>query len=396
MCYPSESQPPPSYFSRESSPPYSLNPSSTERTLQQSPRRSYTPPNGVYIKSTGNVTLLLLGQEDSVEQPSVGRGAQLNGSVLLQSTDNIRSVILTIEGLLETVPLPESYSSFPVLRITNTLYACKKEGPNAASCPHSFAFSHRFPSTLHHGGNSYSLPPTCQIQFGNSLNFIKCAYRITVTVISARHRHTSFLTKNHRIHCELNYRPRSWPSRPLICNPSLLDTVKRCPEEWAQCPINITSPCSSTLMCELFVPSVGSFYVGSAIPFHLQISNGCTSHESPQAAWSIRVYILRHIVSNVGGRIVKQRLILGEGTIRPMSNRRAANDAQSFDWEGEAQCRDPASVSQSFNFGPAVVVSDLLAVDISPPHPVERASFSAAIKLTTHSWEEGENMAAEV
>jgi hypothetical protein len=100
-----------------------------------------------------------------------------------------------IEGLLETFPLPASYSSIPLLSITNTLY--KNDGSLPAQCPHNLAFSHYFPSKFRHDGELKSLPPTCHMTFDNSGHFMKCAYRITVTVISAR-RNASFLTRNDR------------------------------------------------------------------------------------------------------------------------------------------------------------------------------------------------------
>ncbi|KAJ7130164.1 hypothetical protein C8R44DRAFT_774959 [Mycena epipterygia] len=357
---------PPAYSPPESSPVYSLNPNSTERTLQQSRRRSQTPPNGLCVKRVGNVTMVLLDQEENVEQPEVRSGTQLNGSVLLQNTENIKSVVLAIDGLLETLPLPAAYSAIPVVGITNTLYSCNTNENSAPSCPHSFAFSHRFPSTFHHKGNRYPLPPTCRISLGGPVDFIRCAYRITVTVVSARHRYTAFLTRKDHVSFDLKYRPRTRPSQPIILNPSLFDTVKRCPEEWAQCPKLIPGSSNSPLMCDLFAPSVGVFCANDPIPFHLQLSSSEPSchhmhHFFRQSAGVslVRVYILRQISADAGNRIAKRKIVLGEGALRllPPASELVANDTVlCMHWEGEARCRDPASVVGSFDCGSAAVV----------------------------------------
>ncbi|KAJ7481613.1 hypothetical protein FB451DRAFT_132583 [Mycena latifolia] len=386
----SECHSPPAYSVGDSSPAYSVIPRATERTLQQSRRHSRTPPNGVTLKCVGNVTLLLTGQEDNVEWPTVRGGTQLSGSVLLQNTANIKSVVLTIEGHLETNPLTGSYSYTNVVRITKTLY----QGP-PPSCPHNFNFTHNFPSTFRHSdGNAYFLPPTCYIPFESPLRFIKCTYRITVAVESVRHRYTSFLTKNDSVSFELDHRPRTRPSQPLIQNPSLFDTVKRCPEEWTQCGPQIISIATNLhVLCDLFAPSVGVFCVSEPIPFHLQLSSPEASlrrmHEffqGPSTGSHVRVYILRQIAVDVGDRIVKRNIILGEGRLRLLST---SEKGVALNWEGEARCRDPASVVGSFDCGPAVVVTDMLAVQILPPKgcPLKGASFGYAIKLTTNSWD---------
>ncbi|KAJ6591101.1 hypothetical protein DFH09DRAFT_1138573 [Mycena vulgaris] len=389
MCS-SECQSPPAYSGRDPSPAYSVIPRATERILEQSRRRSRTPPNGVYSKCVDNVTLLLLGQEENIERPMVRAGA-LSGLVLLQHTENVKSVVVTIDGLLETNPLPGSYLSIPVVKITKTLYS---EG-SPSSCPHNLAFTKFFPSTFRHSdGNVYPLPPTCHILFQSVLQFIKCAYRITVTVVSVRHRRTPFLTKSDSVSVDLEYSLRTRPSQPIIQNPSLFDTVKPLPEEWAQFATFIWGETDSPLMCDLFVPSVGVFCIADPIPFHLQICSpgaqfnhmhrffGRSAQDLP-----VRVYILRQITADAGGRIAKRNIILGEGALRLLS---AADGA--LNWEGQACCRDPGSVVGSFDCGPAVAVTDMLAVEILPPHgcPLKRAFFGYAIKLTTNSWDNGE------
>ncbi|KAJ6511362.1 hypothetical protein C8R47DRAFT_731681 [Mycena vitilis] len=372
-----ECQPPPAYSPSPSCPEYSATPRSTECILQQSARRSRIPSTGMCIKCVDNVTLVLLGQEDNVEQPRVQPGTRLNGSVRFQHTESIKSVVLKIEGFLETLPLPGAYRYVPLLSITDTLY---NKDDDAAICSHSLPFSHVFPAKFRRDGRLHSLPPTCHMTFDNSRNFMRCVYRITITVVSARHRLTSFLTKNDSVSFHLDFRPQMRPAQPLISNPSLLETVKSCPEEWGQhSEILDSSGPSSSPVLDLFVPSIGVFCVHDSIPFHLQLSRAGSS--SPV----VRVRMLRQVAMDTGARVAKQSLTLGEGTLR----RLPSPDINILIWEGEVRCRDPSSVVGTFKCGRALSIADLLVVEIAPVlksrRPVKAASFCYPIELTT--WE---------
>ncbi|KAF7343487.1 hypothetical protein MVEN_01781600 [Mycena venus] len=123
--------------------------------LSESRRRIRSFPTGMRIKRVGNITLVLLGQDDNVEQPRVESGTQVNGTVLLDHTENIESVVLKIDGLLETVPLPASYRSIPLFCITKKLYT-NEGSPSPPICPHNLAFSH---SVFRHNEKLYPLPP---------------------------------------------------------------------------------------------------------------------------------------------------------------------------------------------------------------------------------------------
>ncbi|KAJ7719924.1 hypothetical protein B0H16DRAFT_1336362 [Mycena metata] len=345
---------PPAYSPRSSPPTYSSTSRPTERTLHQSRGRSHSPA-GVCIRRSGDVTLTIFGQEENIEQPLVRPNKPLTGSVVLQKPEKIRSVVLTIDGHLEILPLAGSYSSIPLFSVTHKLHETQDGVP---PCPNSFAFSQSFPSVFRHNSQLCNLPPTCHITFG-SLYFIKCVYRITVVVTSARHRRASFLTRNDHVSFDLTYRPRTRPAQPLLSNPSLYGTIKTCPEEWAQASHMVKIPGqhnAPSLICDLFAPSVGAFCVLEPIPFHLQLS---TSRESLQNILSgalplVKVYILRQIAMNVGGRMATQCLVLGHGTTRflPADLRR-----HTLNWEGEACCRDPASVVGTFECGTIAVVT---------------------------------------
>ncbi|KAJ7037794.1 hypothetical protein C8F04DRAFT_396429 [Mycena alexandri] len=393
MCFPTRySSPAPAYSPRSSSPTYSSTSRPTERTLHRSRGRSQSP-TGVFVRRSGDVTLMIFGQEENIEQPLVRPSAPLTGSVLIQKAENIKSVVLTINGHLETLPLAGSYLSVPLFSVTHKLHETDHKG--APTCPNSFAFSQRFPSVFRHDGRLCNLPPTCHITFG-SLHFIKCVYHITVVATSVRHRPASFLTRSDSVSFDLTYRPRTSPARPLLSNPSIYGTIKTCPEEWMQAShmVELSGQHDApSLICNLFAPAVDVFCVLEPIPFHLQLS---TSRKYLQNIFSgplplVKVYILRQIAMNARGRMVTQSLILGQGTIRPLP----ADRRHTLNWEGEACCRDPASVVGTFECGTIAVVTDRLMVEISPPHKATdsvqlrwpRFQFGYTIKLTTHKWD---------
>ncbi|KAJ7175281.1 hypothetical protein C8R46DRAFT_61840 [Mycena filopes] len=382
MSLPSKSTSPPTYSPRNSPPAYSSTSRPTERTLERSRGRSQSP-SGVCIRRSGDVTLTIFGQENNIAQPLVRPGAPLSGSVLLHDAENVKSVVLTIEGHLEILPTAGSYSSIPLFSITNRMHTA-----GAPACPNSFVFSQSFPSAFRHDGRVCTLPPTCHITF-SSVYFIKCVYRITVLVTSARHRRASFLTRSDHVSLELTYRPRTRPARPLLLNPSLHATIKACPEEWAQGShmVQLSSSGGPPLFCDLFAPAIGAFCVLEPIPFHLQLS---AAHGSLQNLFkslpTVKVGLLRRVAMDAGGRMATQSVILGEGTIRLLP----ANGS-TLNWEGEVHCRDPAAVVGTFECGTLVMVTDMLMVGISPPpHEVlgwPTFQFGYEIKLTTHKWD---------
>ncbi|KAJ6604013.1 hypothetical protein B0H10DRAFT_2314352 [Mycena sp. CBHHK59/15] len=212
-----------------------------------------------------------------------------------------------------------------------------------------------------HNNKAYALPPTCEIRFGQSLQFVRCTYRITLHVNSFLHRRASFLTKNDRLILELNCRPRPRPSRPILSNHSFLDTVKCCPEEWVQLPKVIHGSYDSALICDLFAPSVGAFSVTDTIPFHLQLSGTPSAidsvfHPSHPASNSaarlpIRVHLLRCVTMDAGDRKATRRIVLGEGALRPLRPPPpGAGDCIILNWEGEVRCQDSTTVG-SFDAG---------------------------------------------
>ncbi|KAJ7719926.1 hypothetical protein B0H16DRAFT_1605511 [Mycena metata] len=352
MSFSSKYPSPPAYSPRSSPPTYSSTSRPTERTLYQSRGRSPSPA-GICVRRNGDVTLTIFDQEENIEQPLVPN-APLAGAVLLQNPERIKSVVLTMAGHLEILPLPGSYSSVPLFSVTHKLHETNQDG--VPPCPNSFAFSQSFPSVFRHNGRLSNLPPTCHITFG-ALYFIKCVYRITVVVTSTR---AYFLTRSDQVSFDLTYRPRTRPAQPLLSNPSLYSTIKTCPEEWMQAShmVKLSGQYDApgpSLICDLFAPSGGAFCVLEPIPFHLQLSTSRGVQDTFSGVLPlVKVHILRQIAMNVGGRMVTQSLVLGHGTIRltPADRRR-----HTLNWEGEACCRDPASVVGTFECGTLAVVT---------------------------------------
>ncbi|KAJ7436735.1 hypothetical protein FB451DRAFT_1306843 [Mycena latifolia] len=396
--------PPPLYSPADLSPAYSPYPKVTERTLQRSSAAgpSRISPTGYFIRRNDDITLLLHGQDDDAQRPYIGPGALLEGSIILERTDreNVRAVELSIDGFLESRPLPGAHLVATVISISTPLYSA-----NDSCCPNNLPFSHRFPSIFSYEGATYLLPPTCHIQFNYSELFAKCTYRITAKVL-IRHPKPPFLRKEHRISVELDYHPQPVPSDPILENPSLFSTVKLCPEEWTQLPMTAAAADTAgpkELVCDLFVPSARIFCISDVIPFHLHVSGPVAlmremfqpvprafTHPFPSAGdFAVQVCIIRRITMRVGDKSARRSIVLGQGTLRPLPpafRAGANNEAEALNWEGETCCTDPGTVG-TFEGG-LFTVKDSLAAEVSPPpgSSLRRAFAEYPIKLTASGW----------
>ncbi|KAJ7099968.1 hypothetical protein B0H15DRAFT_877217, partial [Mycena belliarum] len=397
---------PPLYISRSPSPAYSPFPKSTEQTVQRSSAAgpSRVTPTNYFIKRDDGITLLLSGQMDEAQRPSTGPGALLEGQVILERTDreNIGGVELKIEGLLESLPLPGAYSVVTVVAISDLLYHFSNDSDSC--CPNSLPFSHRFPSIFSYEDVVYPLPPTCHILFSYPQLFVKCTYHITATVLM-RHPMAPFFRKEHRVSVDLDYRPQPTPPDPMLENPSLVLTVKSCPEEWIQLPMTSTETTvgPNNLACDLFAPASRVFRVSDSIPFHLQVSGPAAligemfrrrrhafTHP-PRSAEElpVRVYLLRRVIMRVGDKNARRSIVLGEGTLRslpPVFREGASSGTEALSWEGEVRCAEDFTVG-SFEAG-LVTVKDSLAAEISPPpgSALHRAFAEYPVRLIENGW----------
>ncbi|KAJ7057082.1 hypothetical protein C8F01DRAFT_1153332 [Mycena amicta] len=369
----------PAYSPQTSSPPYSRTPLPTERTLQSSRRLGLSVPSshdGVYIKSSGGTTLLLHDQESGLhggvyaEHARFEANTPLRGSVNLRHSETTQSVVLKIEGRVETLPLPATYNSVTVLDFNQTLHSAES-GP----CPSELPFSYYIPSTFRDtDGKLYPLPPNFDIGF-NPTQFARCTYHLTVTTVSARHRRASWLTKNDIITFEIRYQPRSSTLLPPLSRS--ISTVKASPEEWTQATkFTGDDKDGQEPICDLFLPSVGVFAAEEPIPFYLQLVPMAPGDSDS----TVKVSITRQVEMDAGDRIARRCIQLGEATM--------VRRGRCLTWEGEARVQDPNSLCpvESFRCGAAMTITDMVAVEIrSPDH--RRVFFGYPIRLTSERYE---------
>ena len=81
-------------------PPYSCQPADDEQRLDYTPRpqAARSRPSAVYIKNSGELSVLLNDQEENATIPVFGRRAVISGTVLLSRrwVDSIRKIVLKV------------------------------------------------------------------------------------------------------------------------------------------------------------------------------------------------------------------------------------------------------------------------------------------------------------
>ena len=98
---------PPGYSDSLSLPSYSCQLANGEQMLDYTPRPQTTRsrPNAVYIKNSGDLSVLLNDQEENVIIPVFGRRAVISGTVLLSQgrLDSIRMIVLNVVSCLSFI-----------------------------------------------------------------------------------------------------------------------------------------------------------------------------------------------------------------------------------------------------------------------------------------------------
>ncbi|KAJ7593832.1 hypothetical protein C8J56DRAFT_422352 [Mycena floridula] len=365
-------------------PPYSAEPISGEIRLD------YRPPpdnvdnrDGIFIHKKNNVTIVLNNQPKSTSRASYERsGAKVTGSLLFDRPKAITSVSIKLCGVIECsfdydVPLCDDFHS---------LY----EGDLNDSMQEALPFSFFFPSTFEYQGKTYLLPPSYLSEFPDSVSVrsIRCIYRLVITVSAAR-RLLGKSTDSFSI--EVEYYPRSRPSRPILHNPSFFSSIKDCPEEWHQTLFEVPIPSLEPISCQLYLPSVGVFYLHDSIPFHLQLTASLPSLRllTPipnQSKPSIRVYLLRRVVVTSNGQTIRRNLILGEATLNALPP--ALSLDENLNWEGKVRCTNFDVRVGGFDAG-FLVVQDLVTCEVlyhTEGSPPISHRHGVSIKLVTDSW----------
>ncbi|KAJ7760982.1 hypothetical protein B0H16DRAFT_1531346 [Mycena metata] len=390
----------PPYSPSAPSPGYSTAPGLGEHILQHTPlagRHSRPTETSTFIRNEQSMTVVLNVQKEN--RPSFGREAALTGTLLLKSPETVTALTLKFEGVLESLSPSHGYSSIRMVDQVFSLYVRKTAGPQA-HCPAAVPFSCRFPRSFKNNDVHHPIPPSCDIKLPGGA-FITCTYSLTFTVLR---KVASFFAKEGSLSLELEFRPRTRPSRPRIPNPSLFSTIKTCPEEWLQLPVALTPAPDSRapdIHCDLFVPSVGVFGVSEVVPFHLQLSGSIRSLRNLLANLGprspspiIRVYLLRQIaVETQGQSPTRINTVLAEGALRPLppavfglhASMHTSRSEDALNWEGEIQLPDIAT--PTFDVG-TLRVMYLIAVELSPPQTssIKRAHYGYPIKLTTDTW----------
>ena len=87
---------PPPYSDSRSLPTYSCQLANGEQRLGHTPRPQR--PSAVYIKNSGELSILLNDQEENVTIPMFGRRAVISGTVLpsQRQLDSIRKIVLMV------------------------------------------------------------------------------------------------------------------------------------------------------------------------------------------------------------------------------------------------------------------------------------------------------------
>ena len=89
---------PPGYSDSLPLPSYSCQLANGEQRLDYTPRPQAARPSAVYIKNSGELSVLLNHQEENVTIPVFGRRAVISGTVLLSQgrLDSIRKIVLNV------------------------------------------------------------------------------------------------------------------------------------------------------------------------------------------------------------------------------------------------------------------------------------------------------------
>ncbi|KAF9049864.1 hypothetical protein BJ165DRAFT_1454372 [Panaeolus papilionaceus] len=302
-------------------------------------------------------------------------------------------------------------------------------------CPSILPIFMQFPQLYQSNGNNYRLPPSFEATFlGIPALFARCIYTLSVTITRTRSYRLASWTTHKTYITMVNFRPRSRPQRPVVLLDSVFASIKPLPEEWLQVVSTMDTRFNSGMRpieCHFFIPSVQTFAISDAIPFHVQL---CSSIESlrellpancsllePDAdgstgsedghrskrrdslkheSFAIRVSIARQVVVEMQGKRRYRSFTLGTGTMKPVPPFVSTSRSQQMgccdvkegdivlDWKGEVKCWQDVKAG-GFASG-NLLVKDFLVLALTPPNP--RSSFltplqlSHPIRLVTDSW----------
>ncbi|THH16239.1 hypothetical protein EW146_g4359 [Bondarzewia mesenterica] len=409
----------PAYSPSAPAPLYSPEPHSDETQLALTIRRVFRPrPSGTFALRAHGITLLLRDQEVGVPSPTFGANALVGGNVELDSTEDIISVTLKLDGLLNLTVVGVATNDVVFFSRTCTIW--KLGNPSTASCSRTLPFHTTIPESYQDGNRTHSLPPTYSAVLNGVHDLlVNCCYRFTIDVTK------SGLWKARKtLRTPLIFLPRTRPHQPIISSPfPFYATIKSLPEEWYQIISTMLSLNDSgiePIECHLFIPSVRIYSITDTIPFFLQLCASPTSFEEflrpkpptpsilylfrnnfhPSSQPVVRVFILRQIEAVVGAHHAFHTHVLGEGTLRAIppgisvgvtQSGQAEDGYETLNWEGEVKCRKDV-LNGGFSLG-RLIVKDFICLSIIPASPKSSRLLEHKhmhpIRLVTDSFMDG-------
>ncbi|KAJ7133424.1 hypothetical protein C8R44DRAFT_698048 [Mycena epipterygia] len=402
------------------SPCYSRDPANDETRLESSARRGTGRlPTGIFTKTYGSATIVLLDQEPDVHVPSYReRRSSVRGSLILErDTGHISEILAKLDCRLELTAVD---SAVVIIRTVKNLLWSSGSSESSSSCPGTIDFACDFPAIFQYQDSEYPPPPSYIARFpGFPLLSAKCAYSLTISI--TKKRRLGFLSKTKVIYIPIEYSPRTYPRSGISATPTpcFLSTVKTMPGEWYQSSFMMNTWDSSTLapiQCQAFIPSVKVFGLADTIPLHLQISGQIaslrelispssaalndTSDDIDQRKSLVRVFLTRMVTVECHGRTTSRDMRIGEGRFRPLpavvnlncNCQRPCNPTEScvqtVDWDGQVKCNPDVTVGGFQAAG--LTVKDFITLELIPstpiPSPLPTMQHAIPIRFVTETF----------
>ncbi|KAL1760210.1 hypothetical protein FB107DRAFT_203406 [Schizophyllum commune] len=372
-------------------------------------------PRGVFLKHSKNaeVSLRLDAQEEGTSLPVYGRGADIEGAVLVQRTDGVRSVEVKIEGKLRLKEMGEGG--------TNSVRLCSESAllwirnPRRHDCPPILPFRFQLPLNHEAEDKTYPLPPTHTVKLSGLPGFYaSIEYTIIATIQRPPSGPNLPLVKSSflgitpgtiTLPTAFLYQPRTRPPDPLPRPLSLSRHGFRSAPEWICHDASIQPQAGSganSIAVRLYLPTARVFALTQRIPFHLSFHS--TSHTlalflpiGPTAHFlggkrPTRLQLLRQSAVNV-----RNATSLGTKTdmwrvdrIGEASFRHTGDGPTWSAFSGVIDIEEGVSVPGFRAAG--LNVKDCIVLSVSPPEgyksPFSELRETIPVRLTTDAWSE--------
>ncbi|KAF8585094.1 hypothetical protein K439DRAFT_1080828 [Ramaria rubella] len=408
------------------SPSYSAQPRGGEQTLGGASRSRrlaevYSHP---WSKKVGHATLTLLGQPSpDSELPVYGRLTNVQGFVTLDSTEDVASVQIKLDGHIKCKTIAEIGSS-DITVLGTSVILWTRGGP---PCPSRLTFEISLPTTFSWKGYSGPLPPTFEytfydVQGGTPGLKAKIKYEIIIEV-----EHNQFSLKDKlfpTLSSQFVYLPRSRPGNPTSDSPTSVF------ESFMEHRVGSKGKEIDPIVwkvCSLCLPPPGTYAMSEPIPFRVSVTSRSAALLTPFAPGnkreraSIRVYILRQVSIKVNTIDLWRSYIVAEGELTYLprdvesgelwlkntssqgkppsvySNGSVGQSSEregwaSLDWSGVLKI-DGGQISTGGFVAGDMVVKDFVVLSVVPPNPrmgsLLEVKRVVPIQLTTDSWETG-------